>query len=114
MLPGNILMNSPSSCQALVTADNPGPYYPVWWARAATIVIAPVKGGRSSNSLTAGNTIDSLAERNQVITAHTDVVGNLFRPSELLEAQRKLSRDDLTPAEFQRIEDRPVDEVLRL
>ncbi|MBI3780552.1 MAG: cobalamin-independent methionine synthase II family protein [candidate division NC10 bacterium] len=49
-----------------------------------------------------------------MITAHTDVVGSLLRPTELLEAQRKLSRGEITPAEFERVEDRAVDEALRL
>jgi len=49
-----------------------------------------------------------------VIRAHTDVVGSLLRPPELLEAQRKLSCGALTPPEFKRIEDRAVDDALRL
>ena len=49
-----------------------------------------------------------------MIRVHTDVVGSLLRPPELLEAQQKLSHDDITPAEFKPIEDRAVDEALRL
>ena len=49
-----------------------------------------------------------------MIRAHTDVVGSLLRPPELLEAQRKLSCGELTPHEFKRIEDRAVDDALRL
>lgn len=49
-----------------------------------------------------------------MITAHTDVVGSLLRPQELLEAQRKLACGELTPTDFKRIEDRAVDEALRL
>ncbi len=49
-----------------------------------------------------------------MIKAHTDVVGSLLRPPELLEAQKKLARGETTPAEFKRVEDRAVDEALRL
>jgi 5-methyltetrahydropteroyltriglutamate--homocysteine methyltransferase len=49
-----------------------------------------------------------------VIRAHTDVVGSLLRPPQLLEAQKKLASGDLTPPEFKRIEDRAVDEAIRL
>ncbi len=49
-----------------------------------------------------------------MIEAHTDVVGSLLRPPELLEAQRKLSCGELTPSEFKRTEDRAVDEALQL
>jgi len=49
-----------------------------------------------------------------MIKAHTDVVGSLLRPPELLEAQKKLASGELTPAEFKRVEDRAVDEALRL
>ncbi|MDQ3867528.1 MAG: cobalamin-independent methionine synthase II family protein [Actinomycetota bacterium] len=46
--------------------------------------------------------------------ARADVVGSLLRPPELLEAQDAFRRDELTPAEFKRIEDRAVDDALRL
>jgi 5-methyltetrahydropteroyltriglutamate--homocysteine methyltransferase len=49
-----------------------------------------------------------------VITAHTDVVGSLLRPPELIEARERLTAGELTDAEFKRIEDRAVDEALRL
>lgn len=49
-----------------------------------------------------------------MITAHTDVVGSLLRPPELIEAQKKLSTGKLTPTEFKRVEDRAIDEALRL
>ncbi len=49
-----------------------------------------------------------------MIEAHTDVVGSLLRPPELLEARRKLSCGEITSTEFKRIEDRAVDEALRL
>ena len=48
------------------------------------------------------------------IHSHTDVVGSLLRPAELLEAQRLFAREQLTPAEFKRVEDWAVDEALRL
>ena len=50
----------------------------------------------------------------RMIEAHTDVVGSLLRPPELLEAQKKLARGETTPAEFKRAEDRAVDGALRL
>jgi 5-methyltetrahydropteroyltriglutamate--homocysteine methyltransferase len=46
--------------------------------------------------------------------AHTDVVGSLLRPPELLGARKELAAGELTEAEFKRIEDRAVDEALRL
>jgi 5-methyltetrahydropteroyltriglutamate--homocysteine methyltransferase len=49
-----------------------------------------------------------------VITAHTDVVGSLLRPPELIAAREQLAEGELTPPEFKRIEDRAVDWALRL
>ena len=49
-----------------------------------------------------------------MITARTDVVGSLLRPPELIEARERLAAEELTEAEFKRIEDRAVDEALRL
>lgn len=49
-----------------------------------------------------------------MVTAHTDVTGSQLRPPKLLEAQRRLACRKLTPTDFKRIEDRVVDEVLRL
>lgn len=49
-----------------------------------------------------------------MIRAHTDVVGSLLRPPRLLEAQTKFASGDLTPSEFKRIEDRAVDDAIRL
>ena len=49
-----------------------------------------------------------------MIRAHTDVVGSLLRPPELLDAQRKFSSGELAPAEFKGIEDRVVDDAIRL
>lgn len=48
------------------------------------------------------------------VHAHTDVVGSLLRPAELLEAQRRFAEGALTPAEFKKVEDRAVDEAIRL
>jgi 5-methyltetrahydropteroyltriglutamate--homocysteine methyltransferase len=42
------------------------------------------------------------------------VVGSLLRPSELIEARERLTAGELTEADFKRIEDRAVDEALRL
>jgi 5-methyltetrahydropteroyltriglutamate--homocysteine methyltransferase len=44
----------------------------------------------------------------------SDVVGSLLRPAELIEAQRRFAEGALLPAEFKRVEDRAVDEALRL
>ncbi len=49
-----------------------------------------------------------------MIGAHTDVVGSLLRPAELLEAQKRFTKGEMTPAEFKRIEDRAVDKALEL
>ena len=49
-----------------------------------------------------------------MITARTDVVGSLLRPPELLRARDDLATGRLTPAEFKRIEDRAVDEAIKL
>jgi 5-methyltetrahydropteroyltriglutamate--homocysteine methyltransferase len=49
-----------------------------------------------------------------VLDAHTDVVGSLLRPPELLDAQEKLARGEIEPPEFKRIEDRAVDDAIRL
>jgi 5-methyltetrahydropteroyltriglutamate--homocysteine methyltransferase len=49
-----------------------------------------------------------------VLKAHTDVVGSLLRPPELLEAQEQLARGEIDPPAFKRIEDRAVDDAIRL
>jgi 5-methyltetrahydropteroyltriglutamate--homocysteine methyltransferase len=49
-----------------------------------------------------------------MITAHTDVVGSLLRPPELLQAQKDLAAGAVGPAEFKRIEDRAVDWAVAL
>jgi 5-methyltetrahydropteroyltriglutamate--homocysteine methyltransferase len=49
-----------------------------------------------------------------VLEAHTDVVGSLLRPPELLEARERLERGELDRDEFRAVEDRAVDEALRL
>src|SRR5262249_46618353 len=49
-----------------------------------------------------------------MIPAHTDVVGSLLRPPELLEARERFDRGELPPAEFKRIEDAAVDWALGL
>ncbi|MDX6552295.1 MAG: 5-methyltetrahydropteroyltriglutamate--homocysteine methyltransferase, partial [Gaiellales bacterium] len=49
-----------------------------------------------------------------MVTAHTDVVGSLLRPSELLEARERFDRGELSPADFKRIEDAAVDAAVRL
>jgi 5-methyltetrahydropteroyltriglutamate--homocysteine methyltransferase len=49
-----------------------------------------------------------------VFEAHTDVVGSLLRPPELLEARERRERGELGPPEFKRVEDAAVDAALRL
>jgi methionine synthase II (cobalamin-independent) len=49
-----------------------------------------------------------------MITARTDVVGSLLRPPELLCARDAYAGGRLTPAEFKTIEDRAVDDAIRL
>jgi 5-methyltetrahydropteroyltriglutamate--homocysteine methyltransferase len=49
-----------------------------------------------------------------VVDAHTDVVGSLLRPPELLEARERRERGELGPPEFKRVEDAAVDVALRL
>src|SRR5215471_18257044 len=49
-----------------------------------------------------------------MITAHTDVIGSLLRPPELLHARDKIASGKLSQTEFKRIEDQAVDEAVRL
>ncbi len=49
-----------------------------------------------------------------MITTHADVVGSLLRPPELLQAREDLAVGAITDAEFKVIEDRAVDEAIRL
>jgi 5-methyltetrahydropteroyltriglutamate--homocysteine methyltransferase len=49
-----------------------------------------------------------------MVRAHTDVVGSLLRPPELLEARERFDRGELPPPEFKRIEDAAVDAAVRL
>jgi 5-methyltetrahydropteroyltriglutamate--homocysteine methyltransferase len=49
-----------------------------------------------------------------VIEARTDVVGSLLRPPELLEAQERFAAGEVSTAELKRVEDRAVDEAIRL
>ena len=49
-----------------------------------------------------------------MISVHTDVVGSLLRPVELIEARERLVAGTMTPAEFKAIEDRAVDAAVRL
>jgi len=44
----------------------------------------------------------------------TDVVGSLLRPPYLLQARAQIERGDLSPKAFKQIEDRAVDEAVRL
>jgi methionine synthase II (cobalamin-independent) len=47
-------------------------------------------------------------------TAHTDVVGSLLRPPELLKARDDYAAGRLTPVEFKRVEDWAVDQAIQL
>ena len=49
-----------------------------------------------------------------MLEARTDVVGSLLRPPELLAAQERLARGELSPAAFKRIEDDAVDDAVTL
>ena len=49
-----------------------------------------------------------------MLTSHTDVVGSLLRPPELLKAREDVSAGTITPAEFKAIEDWAVDEAIAL
>ena len=49
-----------------------------------------------------------------MITAHTDVVGSLLRPPELLKAREQVAAGRITQAEFKTIEDRAVDGAVAL
>ncbi len=47
-------------------------------------------------------------------TVHADVVGSLLRPPELLKAQKQLAAGTISAAQFKQIEDRAVDEAIKL
>jgi 5-methyltetrahydropteroyltriglutamate--homocysteine methyltransferase len=49
-----------------------------------------------------------------MITAHTDVVGSLLRPPELLRAREDVAAGSISQAEFKRIEDAAVDQAIAL
>ncbi|HWE62996.1 MAG TPA: methionine synthase, partial [Chloroflexota bacterium] len=49
-----------------------------------------------------------------MITAHTDVVGSLLRPPELLKAREDVAASRISQAAFKAIEDRAVDQVIGL
>lgn len=49
-----------------------------------------------------------------MITAHTDVVGSLLRPPELLKARSEVAAGRMTQAAFKAIEDQAVDEAVAL
>src|SRR6202011_594724 len=69
---------------------------------AATISTSP-----SWKSMTRPPSLD-------MITVHTDVVGSLLRPPELLEARGQLEAGSTSPARFKVIEDSAVDAAVRL
>jgi 5-methyltetrahydropteroyltriglutamate--homocysteine methyltransferase len=49
-----------------------------------------------------------------MISAHTDVVGSLLRPAELLRAREDVAAGNINQSEFQAIEDQAVDEAIAL
>ena len=49
-----------------------------------------------------------------MLTAHTDVVGSLLRPAELLKAREEVAVGRITQAEFKAIEDMAVDLAITL
>ena len=56
-------------------------------------------------------TLAVLGAGSALITAHTDVVGSLLRPSELLRAREKIAAGHITPVAFKEIEDRGLENV---
>src|SRR5215471_4817019 len=68
-----------------------------------------------SARVTAGEDMAELASKEAlVITTHADVVGSLLRPPELLKAREQLAAGTIRNADFKTIEDRAVDEAIRL
>jgi 5-methyltetrahydropteroyltriglutamate--homocysteine methyltransferase len=55
-----------------------------------------------------------MAYPKRMIKAHTDVVGSLLRPPELLKAREQLAAGTITPATFKKIEDQAVDQAVAL
>ncbi|MDH3444735.1 MAG: methionine synthase, partial [Deltaproteobacteria bacterium] len=49
-----------------------------------------------------------------MITAHADIVGSLLRPLELLQAQKDLAAENITPSQYKTIEDGAVDDAIAL
>ncbi len=49
-----------------------------------------------------------------MIDKHTDVVGSLLRPPELLQARQDLAARKIAPPEFKQVEDRAVDDAVAL
>ena len=49
-----------------------------------------------------------------MITAHTDVVGSMLRPPDLLQARKDRAAGTITPAKFKAIEDAAVDAAVKL
>src|SRR4030095_15501812 len=49
-----------------------------------------------------------------MLATHTDAVGSLLRPPELLKAQERLAAGQINPAQFKQIEDRAVDDAIAL
>ena len=49
-----------------------------------------------------------------MIAAHTDVVGSLLRPPELLKARSEVATGKMTQAAFKAIEDQAVDKAVAL
>jgi 5-methyltetrahydropteroyltriglutamate--homocysteine methyltransferase len=49
-----------------------------------------------------------------MITVHTDIVGSLLRPPELLKAQEQLASGVISQDQFKKIEDRAVDDAVAL
>jgi 5-methyltetrahydropteroyltriglutamate--homocysteine methyltransferase len=49
-----------------------------------------------------------------VVEAHSDVVGSMLRPPALSEARQRFEDGGLSPGELKAVEDRAVDEALRL
>ena len=64
--------------------------------------------------MTTQSIASGAAAPTDVTQPHSEVVGSLLRPPELAEARKRAEAGELDPAAFKAIEDRAVDEAIRL
>src|SRR5262249_42485694 len=74
--------------------------------------VQPVDPRRSP--LTAAGHARPACQDRRMTSVHTDVVGSLLRPVDLIEARERLVAGTIQPAQFKAIEDRAVDAAIRL